>query len=118
MKKLEGRVVRMREIYNLYYTHLQHICKMIPPTEDTWIPWFVDIFTEDRDGLMEFLKIHNIQTRTTYPEINKTPMYYSEIDFPISKWISAQGLFLPSHTLLLDSEIIHICKLIQLYFTK
>jgi perosamine synthetase len=118
MKKLEGRVVRMREIYNLYYTHLHHFCKMIPPTEDSWIPWFVDIFIEDRDGLMEFLKIHNIQTRTTYPEINKTPMYYSEIDFPISKWISAQGLFLPSHTLLLDSEIVHICNLIQLYFTK
>jgi perosamine synthetase len=116
MKKLPDRVKRMREIYDIYYSKLHTLVKMIPSKDDTWIPWFVDCFTESRDELMIWLKYHNIQTRVTYPEINKTPMYYDEHDFPVSKYISSQGLFLPSHTMLTNEQIDHICKLIRLFF--
>lgn len=118
MKKLNERVIRMREIYNLYYTHLKDVCKMIPPSDDKWIPWFIDIFIENRDKLIEFLKIHNIQTRPTYPEIHKTPIYYSEKSYEVSEWVSSNGLFLPSHTLLKDNDILHICKLIKIYINN
>lgn len=115
MKKLPERVIRMRQIFDLYYDNLQNYCKMLPPDSDTWIPWFVDIFVDDRENLMNFLKLHNIQTRPTYPEINKTPMYYSDTDLPVSKYVSSYGLFLPSHTLLTDNDINFICNIIKLF---
>jgi perosamine synthetase len=119
MKKLPYRIRRMREIFDLYYNELleiRHVCKMIPPMNDEWIPWFIDIFVEDRDSLIDYLKQHNIQTRVTYPQINKTPMYNNDNLLTNSEYISTCGIFLPSHTLLTDSDIHFICKIIKLYF--
>ena len=121
MKKLPGRIKKMREIYNLYYNELLPIyscCKMIPPENDEWIPWFIDIYIDDRDTLSLFLDKHNIQTRITYPELNKTPMYYNDNELVNSKYISKHGLFLPSHTVLTNEQIIYICNIIKLYYTE
>uniref|UniRef100_A0A6C0EPT8 Uncharacterized protein n=1 Tax=viral metagenome TaxID=1070528 RepID=A0A6C0EPT8_9ZZZZ len=119
MKKLPYRIKRMREMFDLYYSELSEItncCKMIPPLNDEWIPWFIDIYVDDRDDLALFLNKHNIQTRITYPEINKTEMYLNNEELMNSKYISKNGLFLPSHTLLKDSEIKYICEIIKLYY--
>jgi perosamine synthetase len=115
MKKLPSRVVRMREIFDIYYKNLHNYCRLIYPAFDTWIPWFIDIFIDNRESLMIFLKKHNIQTRITYPEINKTPMYFNNKLYPNSEYVSKMGLFLPSHTNLTDSEIKNICNLIILF---
>lgn len=114
MKKLPERVSRMRAIFDRYYSYLHMYMK--PAPFDTWIPWFVDIFVDDRDNLMKFLTKHNLQTRPTYPELNRTPMYLDSITHPISSYVSEHGLFLPSHTLLQDAEIDHLCKLIKFYY--
>ena len=116
MKKVPERVIRLREIFDLYYSHIGTLCNMIYPQNDSWIPWFVDIFVENREDLMEFLKKHNIQTRPTYPEINKTPMYYCNDTLPISHYISTNGLFLPTHTLLTNTEINYICDIIKVFY--
>jgi perosamine synthetase len=121
MKKIPYRIKRMREIFDLYYNELSsisNVCKMIPPPNDEWIPWFIDIFVENRDKLAIFLNKHNIQTRVTYPEINKTQMYYNDKELHNSKYISTNGLFLPSHSLLTDLQIIYICNIIKLYYTN
>jgi dTDP-4-amino-4,6-dideoxygalactose transaminase len=76
------------------------------------------MFTPRRDALANFLKLHNIQTRPTYPEIHKTPMYAamaSYDQFPVSEYVSSHGLFLPTHTCLTDDEIYHVCRLITFY---
>jgi dTDP-4-amino-4,6-dideoxygalactose transaminase len=80
----------------------------------------VDIFLTNRDALVDFLKVHNVQTRPTYPEIHKTPMYAEKggvCEFPISEYVSANGLFLPTHTCLLNEEIDYVCKLIEFYLS-
>jgi perosamine synthetase len=121
MKKLPQRIKRMREIFDIYYNELyciNNFCKMIPAENDEWIPWFVDIYIENRDDLAIFLNKHNIQTRITYPEINKTPMYFSQDELINSKYISKNGLFLPSHTLLTDNQIIYISNIIKLFYLK
>ena len=119
MKKLPDRVIRMKQIFDRYYSSLSNIpnIKILPSQYEGWIPWFVDIYSNRRDELVNFLKIHNIQTRPTYPEINKTPMYDDGKEYSISKWISECGLFLPSHTLLDDDQIDHICNLIRFFFS-
>jgi len=114
MKKLPERVKRIREIFDLYYKYLPNL--MLKPEFDNWIPWFIDIFTNDRELLIDFLKAHNIQTRSTYPEINKTPMYFEDCDLENSKYVSNNGLFLPTHMKLTNEQIIYICKIINIFF--
>ena len=118
MKKLDLRVNRMREIYDLYYNNLKDIVKMIPPLNEEWVPWFVDIYIPDRENLINFLKIHKIQTREVYGEINKTNIYYSDIVLPNSNYCCRNGLFLPSYITLDNNEILYICKLIILWYKK
>ena len=116
LKKISDRILRLREIFDLYYLHLKNIYRMIEPESNTWIPWFVDIFVEDRSKLVLFLKIHNIQTRDTYPEINKTPMYKDDILHIHSNYVSTHGIFLPTHMLLSNDQIIYICRLIKFFY--
>lgn len=115
MKKMDYRVKRMREIYDIYYNELKDCVEMRAPLNDEWIPWFVDIFTEKKIELMEFLKIHKINTRPVYGEINKTKMYYNNEDFVNSQYVSEKGLFLPSYITLKNEDIKQICKLIKIF---
>mgnify|MGYP006101429249 CR=1 FL=1 len=118
MKKLDYRVKRMKEIYNLYYKNLNDIVKILEPLNDEWLPWFVDIYIPDRDKLVLFLKQHKIQTRPVYGEINKTNIYKSELLFINSNYVCNHGLFLPSFITLTDDEILFICKLIKIWYNK
>ena len=118
MKKLDDRVKRMAEIYSLYYENLKDDIEMLPPLFEGWHPWFVDIFcpsNEFRKNLSFFLKSHNIQTRETYVEINKTGMYYDESIFPNSNKVSTKGLYLPSYVTLSNEQIVYICNLIKTF---
>jgi len=118
LKKLDYRVYRMKEIYDLYYKELKHIVKMKEPLSDEWIPWFIDIYIEDRDKLIAFLLNHNIQTRAVYGEINKTNVYYSETTLKNSNYVCNNGLFLPSYITLTDNDIFFICKLIKFFYSN
>ena len=51
---------------------------MREPLSEDWIPWFVDIYIENREEVMRFLKKHKISTRPVYGQINKTSIYYSK----------------------------------------
>lgn len=125
VKKLPGRIERMKEMYQKYYQALSPLCQMIPPESSNWIPWFVDIYlppTVSRQSLMDFLLVHNVQTRATYPAIHSTPIEDVPVivenraqSFPAAQHVSARGLFLPSHTLLTDDDIGYVCKLIKFY---
>jgi len=119
MKKLPERISFMRNLYIQYYNQLKETeVFMIPPSGNNYLPWFIDIYTPKRDELAAFLKLHNIQTRPTYPEIHKTPMYLSNKEFPTASYISQNGLFLPSHTFVSDEEVKYICRLIRCFFLK
>jgi len=120
MKKLPERVILMRDIYQLYLTEIQKISpkhvRMIQPDDPDYVPWFVDVYSDQRDELAEFLKKHNVQTRPTYPAIHTTPMYASDKNYPNSLYVAQKGLFLPTHSLLTPSEIRYICTLIACFF--
>jgi len=81
---------------------------------ESWFPWFVDICSDKRDYIQKILKKHNISTRPTYGEINKTPIYYSDEIFENSAYISKNGLFLPSYITLTDDIILFICKILKI----
>ena len=118
MKKLDYRVKRMREIYDLYYENLKDHYKILKPLNKEWIPWFVDIYVDNREYLIKLLKSHNIQTRPVYGEINKTNIYYSENNLKNSFYVCNKGLFLPSYITLTNKEIIHICNILKMVSIK
>jgi len=116
MKKLPMRILRMRALWNVYYSRLQDI--MLPPPSDDWIPWFVEIFSPDRDGLMAFLKEHHVMTRPCYPSLHTTAPYSSDwgtVCFTHSSRMSDQGLFMPTHMMLSDNDINFICTLVEAF---
>ena len=118
MKKLDFRIKRMSEIYNLYYENLNEYIKMLKPLYEGWHPWFVDIYCKSnnfREKLMSFLKKHNIQTRESYVEINKTSVYYDNKHLKNSAEVSTCCLFLPSYITLKNEEINYICKIIKIF---
>jgi perosamine synthetase len=118
MKKIDYRVKRLREIYDLYYQELKDIVNMKKPLSEEWIPWFVDIYLDEREELIEFLKKHKISTRSVYGEINKTLVYFEDKTLENSHYICNHGLFLPSYITLTNEDISYICNIIKLFFVK
>ena len=114
MKKIDYRIKRMREIYDLYYENLKDIVEIKKPMNTEWIPWFVDIYINDRDKIISYLKKHKIQTRPVYGEINKTNIYYTDNILPNSNYVCTKGLFLPSYITLTNNEILYICRIIKI----
>ena len=121
MKKLDYRVNRLKDIYNIYYHQLEKLIQdnkilMKKPLSDEWLPWFVDIYIDNRDELVEYLKIHNIVTRPVYGEINQTNMYKMDKVLVNSRKICNTGLFLPSYIKITNNDIKYICDIIKTYY--
>jgi perosamine synthetase len=110
LSKLDSRILKMRDTHNQYFEKLKDLqnIKIIPPMNDEWIPWFVDIICKNRESISLFLSKHKIQTRITYPTINSILNGISNDMLDIS----SNGLFLPSHVLLKDTDISFICLLL------
>jgi perosamine synthetase len=118
MKKLPDRVQIMKTIFRTYFENLQHCKNIVIKKSDNgdWIPWFIDILVKDRNKLIIFLKKHNIQTRITYPSIHSTPPYnINSEQYANTEHISKNGLFLPTHSLLTEDQIIYICRIIKMF---
>jgi perosamine synthetase len=117
-KKLPERTTRMREIFELYYENISDIVGIQPAPSDEWIPWFVTVLVSDREEIMAFLKHHNICTRPAYSSVADTGVYngtQESRDYPISRRVAQNGLFLPTHSLLTDNDVMFVCAIIKLH---
>lgn len=126
MKKLEWRINRMKEIWNLYYDKLSKCSKITMIYNNAnWCPWFIDIFVNNfdkktRDDLQYYLKENNIGSRPVYPPCHSQKVYkkYNNMSFPnTDKW-TRSGLWLPSSTKLTDEEINYVCDKILCFFNE
>lgn len=120
MKKLPWRVNRMKEIWNIYYSRLSNHpkIKLFNKTDPDWIPWFVDIYVENPDELLIYLKTHNIGSRRVYPPIHKQKIYkeLNHLSFPVTEKYTSMGLWLPSSSKLTDEQINCVCDKILDFF--
>ncbi|MCW4011344.1 MAG: DegT/DnrJ/EryC1/StrS family aminotransferase [Candidatus Bathyarchaeota archaeon] len=122
MKKLDWRVNRKKEIYQLYRDLLQGLSQITfvdTDLQDT-APWFIDVLVEaEREPLAEFLKAKGIGTRPFYPPIHTQPPYaHVKGNFKNAEYISQKGLWLPSSSFLTDADIERVCLGIKAYFTQ
>jgi perosamine synthetase len=119
MKKLEWRIKRKKEIWNIYYNELKNNpkIKMLKYNPEGWIPLFVDIYIDDPIKLANYLKENNIGTRLVYPAIHTQKVYkeYNNLSYPNADKYSKAGLWLPSSVTLTDKNIKDICEYINKY---
>ena len=73
--------------------------------------WFYDILAFDhRDKLRDYLKKTGIETRLFFKPMSMQPMYYNENYKKLLAYKYAQeGLYLPTHSGMLEEEVKHIC---------
>ena len=124
MKKLPFRVKRMRQIWEQYKMHLQDVpqvemCKY-DEVEQGWIPWFIDIFVEDKEGLQQHLKSHGIGTRFVYPAIHTQDCYpeFHGLSFPVTEHVARRGIWLPSSSKLSDAEVARVCNAVKSFYGR
>jgi dTDP-4-amino-4,6-dideoxygalactose transaminase len=80
------------------------------------VPWFVDAYVDDRDGLAAYLAEKGIGTRKMYPILTtQKPFSHYKINGNSSKDISysQRGLWLPSSLKLTDEDIEYVIEVIQ-----
>ena len=122
MKKLDWRVKRKKQMYQLYHDLLQTTeqIRLIDTNLEDCSPWFIDIVVDGegvRDNLISFLSERGIGTRPFYPAIHTQPPYSGvKGDFRNSGYISQRGLWLPSASFLSDEDIERISHEIKSFF--
>lgn len=118
MKKMNFRVKRKKEIYQLYVKGLRNVkeIEFIPTNLVDTTPWFIDILVPDADKLSAFLKENGIGSRRFYPTLHNLRFYKITGKFPNSSYVSKHGLWLPSASKLNNGEIKSICRTIKTYY--
>ena len=120
MKKLPWRVERKKAMFALYRERLEDIGDLyMPPTNLTDVtPWFVDVFTDQRDELAAYLLERGVETRKVYPALHTTPAWksHNHSDCPVAERIARRGLWLPSSVQLTDDQVHEVCdKIVRFY---
>ena len=118
IKKLPWRAERKKEIMKLYRKKLHGIKDVLFFDQDlqNTTPWFIDVFVENRDGLIRHLKENQIGSRVMYPPINKQKAYNISGEHPVSNMVGEKGLWLPSAAQLSDEQIGFICNTIKSFY--
>ena len=111
MKKLPGRIATKKELWRCYRRNLEGIpgISFFDDDEET-LPWFFDVYTEDRDGLREHLSRRGIGTRPLYPALNTQPIYRGAGSYPVAEELARRGLWLPSSSLLRVEDVQRVCR--------
>lgn len=120
VRKLKWRLKRKKEMYQRYLDLLTPVKKIqfIKTDLSEVSPWFIDIIVPDPAALQKYLKTKQIGTRLFYPAIHTTNPYSVREKFKNSLWASKHGLWLPSSTFLLDSDIMQVCRQIHNFYEK
>lgn len=121
--EIVNRIRKKVEINCIYRKLLKHVKQVnfVNYNNHLWIPWFIDIFVDDRNELQTYLKENDIGTRTIYPEltsqkINRKFLYPKTLN--ISGEYSRMGLWLPSSLDITVEEIEFVCKKIKDFYAK
>ena len=119
----EGRCVHISSGNNcvsMTYEELKSLSQIefIPTDLKSTSPWFTDIYIEERERLLEFLKQNSIGSRIVYPPIHSQKAYNLKKNFPVTEKYATSGLWLPSSMKLTDADIREICAAIRKFYGR
>jgi dTDP-4-amino-4,6-dideoxygalactose transaminase len=126
LSRLNEMIKMKRTIFSWYEKFLnENNCRLIREQKNSKsIYWMTSIILNkdyNREGLIKLLKLHNIDTRPCFPSISSYPIWKNKLTkkqskhLKNSKFISKQGINLPSGVLLRENDIKKICDIINSY---
>ena len=97
--KIDVHIKRVKQINELYLDGLKGLDSIKLIYKESYcdqIPIYVEILSDRRDELIEYLSNYNIQSRPFYPNLDSAPHLKSDRTFQNSEKFCNKGLFLPS----------------------
>lgn len=118
MKRISGIVKAKRRIAKQYSRRLRKVEGIILPPEQPWarsVYWLYSVVLDRSFGLgskelAQRLSLEGIDTRGFFVPMHLLPMYATRRKFPVSEFISHNGLSLPSSPGLTEQDIDFICE--------
>ncbi len=98
LDRAPGRMERMKALYSRYETGLAGLpfVKLIPVDMRAGeLPLYVEVLCDDREKVMEHLRLRGIQSRPFYPDLNRAGYLGGDGEFPNARVFGERGLFLP-----------------------
>jgi perosamine synthetase len=126
LERIEESISKKRWIAQRYSSLLRGINSIRLPVEKDWarnVYWMYGIVLEDsfgmtRDELREYLAQRGVETRSFFypmhlqPAFNKKGMFKGE-KYPVSKFLSDRGLYLPSGLTITDDQLVYIADCVK-----
>ena len=118
LKDIEHKITKKKFIYHGYRQRLKDsLVEFIHTDLTVTIPWFVDIYVQNRNGLAEWLEHNGIATRNVYPTIASQHFVESYYQYPVADWYSQHGLWLPCSLDITTEEIKYVCDKIKEFYS-
>ncbi len=123
LKRINKLIEKKKENYKLLHKLVDNpYLNLLHNDINKTTPWFYEVNTNFQMELSEWLKDNKIGSRVMYPELNKQKAFefhkQHKDTFPISKKISKQGLWIPSHPKLDKEKIIRIADVLNRFKPK
>ena len=117
LKNIKSKIKKKREIFKSYYENLKRNKNIkFYNFNNIETPWFVDIYVNNREKLIKYLKSKNIMTRKVYPSISSQKIYKNKFKLKNCEKICKTGLWLPSSLNLKNKDIKKISNEINNYY--
>lgn len=122
LDNIYDKIYAKQTIYDIYKLELNDLIEIeMLFRKRECVPWFVDIYAQDRDKLSRYLNGLGIQTRNIYPELTSQKLnkgFLKPKHLQHSKVKAERGLWLPSSINLKEEEILMICKKIREFYGR
>lgn len=107
------------KIINENYGNPVLIPEVQPEREHAWMMYPIVLRHENKEAMMHFLNMHEIETRDMLPILGqKVYEYLDPSDFPVSKKIMESGFYVGCHQDLSADDIQYVCQTIEKYFNN
>jgi perosamine synthetase len=125
MKKLPAVIEKKRQIHDRYVDELSSVNAIRPVYIDPRcepVFWFTSFLCDEPDGLAQFMRTHNIQTRRFFLPLHQQPCYadgkfvHATGDFSISESIYRQGISMPSSYNLTQEDQSYVIEQIKRFY--
>jgi perosamine synthetase len=116
LQNIDYRITHKKLIYHSYRKRLDSLVRFITTNLSTTIPWFVDVYVDNREGLTQHLRQNNIPFRKVYQPINEQSFINDRGFYETSRFYSNRGVWLPSSLQLTIDDVEHVCDIIERFY--
>ena len=132
MRRFDQMMANRERVARLYMQRLSGTESLVLPTieHESEMTWFVfvvrlttDYTADDRDRIVEGLRMHDIGSATYFPCIHLQPPYrekfgFKEGDFPIAESVSNRTIALPFFNDMTEQEVDLICQTLEVMISR